>query len=131
MMTRILPLLLSAVLVLAGCGGDPVSHSAPVGINLKAKSSDTVNNVVTDDKGINTESGNPYGAFVTDARRELGNVDPAVIEVDEVEIFLGANSTGVTRCTNFCANMPKSSFRTTSRQFNAPMMHTQSITCNF
>ncbi len=52
-------------LALAACGDDPVSYSEPVGINLKAKSSDTINNVVTDDKGINTESGNPYGAFVS------------------------------------------------------------------
>jgi hypothetical protein len=80
---------------LAACGDDPLNYSAPVGINLKAKSSDTVNNVVSDDKGINTESGNPYGAFVTDARRELGGVDPATIEVEGVDIFLGAASTGV------------------------------------
>ncbi len=84
-------------LSLVACGGDdPVSYSAPVGINLKAKSSDTVNNVVTDEKGINTESGNPYGAFVTDARRELGR-DPDQIDVEEVTVLLGAGSTGVTR----------------------------------
>jgi hypothetical protein len=87
---------LSVVSLLAACGDDPLSYSAPVGINLKAKSSDTVNNVVTDDKGITTESGNPYGAFIADARRELGR-DPGSVDVDHVDILLGAGSTGVTK----------------------------------
>jgi hypothetical protein len=79
----------------AACSDDPISYSAPVGINLKAKSADTQNGVVTDEKGINTESGNPYGAFISAARLELGR-DPGVIDVDRVELFLGASSTGVT-----------------------------------
>ncbi len=83
-------------LALVACGDDPVSYSAPVGINLKAKSSDTVNGVVTDEKGITTESSNPYGSFVADARTALGGGDPSEIEVDSVEVLLGANSTGVT-----------------------------------
>lgn len=85
---------ISLVFCAGACGDDPVSYSAPVGINLKAKSADTANGVVADEKSINTESGNPYGAFVTDARRELGR-DPGVIDVDRVELFLGAGSTGV------------------------------------
>jgi hypothetical protein len=84
-----------ALLALAACGSDPVSYSQPVGIELKAKSGDTVNNVVTNDKEINTESGNPYGAFVTDARTKIGR-DPSRITVDHVDLLLGAGSTGVT-----------------------------------
>ncbi|MFN0245360.1 MAG: hypothetical protein ACKV2T_00545 [Kofleriaceae bacterium] len=80
--------------LVAACGDDPISYSAPVGINLKAKSADTQNGVVTDEKSINSESGNPYGAFVADARAELGR-DPGLIDVDSVALFLGANSTGV------------------------------------
>jgi len=72
-----------------------VSYSAPVGINLKAKSSDSTNGVVSEEKGINTESGNPYGAFVSDAQRKLGR-SPGQIDVDRVELFLGAASTKVT-----------------------------------
>jgi hypothetical protein len=83
-------------LVATGCSDDPLSYSAPVAINLKAKSGDTQNAVVTDEKGINTESGNPYGAFVADAQSALDGHDPTVIDVDQVELFLGANSTGVT-----------------------------------
>ncbi len=84
-------------LSLAACSDDPVSYSAPVGINLKAKSSDTMNGVVSNDKGITTESGNPYGKFVADARAKLGGKDPSAIEIDKVELFLGASSTGVTK----------------------------------
>lgn len=83
------------VILAVGCGDDPVSYSAPVAINLKAKSADTVNNVVSNEKGITTESGNPYGAFITDARRELGR-DPGSIDIERVELLLGASSTGVT-----------------------------------
>jgi len=81
--------------VLAACGSDPVSYSQPVGIELKAKSGETANNVITDDKEINTESSNPYGAFVSDARAKIGG-DPSRITVDHVELLLGAGSTGVT-----------------------------------
>jgi hypothetical protein len=88
-------LFLMSLAVCAACGEDPLSYSAPVGINLKAKSADTMNGVVTDEKAITTESSNPYGKFVADARARIGR-DPAVIDVDRVELFLGAASTGVT-----------------------------------
>jgi hypothetical protein len=81
-------------LVLAACGDDPVSFSAPVGINLKAKSGDVSNNAISDEKGITTESGNPYGAFVAGAEAEIGG-PPGSIEVDDVTLTLGAQSTGV------------------------------------
>ncbi len=84
-------------LSLAACGSDPVQYSAPVGINLKAKSADTNNGVVSNDKNITTESGNPYGKFITDARAKLGGKDPSSIEIDKVQLLLGAGSTGVTR----------------------------------
>jgi hypothetical protein len=90
---------LSAILVapfLFACGDDPLSYSAPVSLNLKAKSSDTSNGTVTSDKSITTESGNPFGAFVSDARRTLGR-DPSHVEVDRVELLLGGSSTGVSR----------------------------------
>jgi len=83
------------VLVLAACGDDPVSYSQPVGINLKAKSGETVNAVVSNDKAITTENGNPYGAFVGDAEVTLGH-DPSRITVDHVDLLLGASTTGVT-----------------------------------
>jgi hypothetical protein len=84
-----------ALLALAACGDDPVSYSAPVGINLKAKSGDVLNNAISNEKGITTESGNPYSAFVNDAHTELGK-DPARIEIDKLTLTLGAQSIGVT-----------------------------------
>ncbi len=87
-------LLVLPVLV-AGCGDDPVSYSAPVGINLKAESGDVNGTAISDEKGITTESSNPYGAFVADATTKLGR-DPGRVEIDHLTLTLGAQSTGVT-----------------------------------
>jgi hypothetical protein len=62
---------------------------------LKVKSGDVANNSTSDQKAITTESGNPYGAFVSDAQTKLGR-DPSRIEVDDLTLTLGAQSTGVT-----------------------------------
>ena len=87
---------LLALLVLAACGDDPVSYSAPVGIELKAKSGDVTNNAISEDKGITTESGNPYGAFIADAKAKLGGKDPSEIDLDKISITLNvAKSTNV------------------------------------
>jgi hypothetical protein len=82
--------------MLSGCG-DPVGFSAPVAINLKAKADDTTSGVISEDKGITTESGNPYGAFVNDARAKLEGTDPSRIEIASLTLLLGAQSTGVTK----------------------------------
>ncbi len=83
-------------MLLVGCGkDDPVSHSAPVGINLKAKGDEVRNSVIVADKNINTESGNPYGAFTSEAQRILGRA-PGRIEIDKVELLLAGSSQGVT-----------------------------------
>jgi hypothetical protein len=92
---HMMKLVACACVLLVACGDDPVSFSSPVGINLKAKSGDVANNAISDEKGITTESGNPYGAFVTEARKKLGQ-DPARIELDQLTLTLGAQSTGVT-----------------------------------
>lgn len=85
-----------AALLATGCGDDdPLSYSAPVGINLKAKSGDVKSGSITDEKGITTESGNPYGAFVRDARARLG-ADPARIDLGSIQLLLGGSSKGVT-----------------------------------
>ncbi|WP_164015861.1 hypothetical protein [Pyxidicoccus trucidator] len=94
-MNHLLPLVLCAALSLMGCGGDAVSYSAPVGINLKAKSSDTVNATVTAQKGISTESGNPFKVFVDAARQELDGQSPSRVELTTLTLTLGAGSVGV------------------------------------
>jgi hypothetical protein len=86
----------AAVCSVAACGDDPVRYSEPVGIQLKAKSSDVVAGALDDEKGINTESGNPYGAFIAGARASLGGSDPAEIALEGLTVTLGGGSTGVT-----------------------------------
>ena len=85
------------LLALGACGDDPVELSQPVGINLKAKSSDTQQNTITEEKGITTESGNPYGAFVAAAKDKLAGKSPSRIAIDKATLFLGGSSTGVTK----------------------------------
>src|SRR5439155_24452981 len=82
-----------ALPILAACGSDPVSYSAPVGIELKAKSGDVTNAAVTELKDITTESGNPYGAFTNDAQAKLGHA-PSRIELADLTLTLGGQSTG-------------------------------------
>lgn len=96
MRTIQLALILLTPLLWTGCADDPVSYSAPIGINMKAKSADSTGGVVSNEKGITTESANPYGAFVAEARRELGR-DPGELIVEKAELYLGATSSGVTR----------------------------------
>jgi len=95
-----------AMLVLAmaaGCGGeDPantantVNFSGPVSINIdKFKDGEVRNNAFDADKSISTESGNPYGMFLSQARATLGR-PPAAVVVDRVTLTLGRDSTGVT-----------------------------------
>ncbi len=86
---------LAVLTFLVACGDDPISHSEPVGIELKAESGKVVGNTLTDEKSITTESGNPYGAFVNDARDALGGADPSSIDITEVTMLLGGTSTGV------------------------------------
>lgn len=85
----------SLLLVVGACASDPVSYSAPVGIEMKVKSSDVTQSVVTERKDITTEVGNPYGAFTNDAIAQLGGKAPSRIELDELTLSLGAQSTGV------------------------------------
>ena len=98
-MTRTICTLGMIAALVLGCGSDskPVSHSAPVGINLKVKSGDAKNGSISDEKGITTESGNPYGAFIKDAKDKLDGADPARITVSSVSLLLGGDSKGVTK----------------------------------
>jgi hypothetical protein len=87
---------LTSFLVCGACGSDPVSYSAPVGINLKAKSGDVAGTAINEDKNITTETSNPYGAFVSAATTKLGRA-PGRIDVDQATLVLGAQSTGVAK----------------------------------
>jgi hypothetical protein len=72
----------------AACTGEEaVSYSDMVGIEVKADADKVVADNISDEKNINTESGNPYGAFITAAQNELG-ADPGRIEITSVTIQL-------------------------------------------
>jgi len=114
----------AAALALAACGGseDPVSHSAPVGINLKADSDKVMGTNVTDNKNINTESGNPYGAFVTEAENVLGR-SPSRIEVVGVSLLMAANSTGVSMLSEIFNGRIDVMFEMTTTTDTIPVAH--------
>lgn len=84
-----------ALVVFAACGDDPVNYSDDIGIELKTKSGDATDNAITEEKGITTESSNPYGAFITEAKNRLGH-DPSDIKLEKLTVTLGGQSTGVT-----------------------------------
>lgn len=90
----------STALVAAACGKkkqhDPVNYSAPVGITLNVKSGDVVAGVIDENKNINTESGNPFGAFVNSAKAALGGHDPSSVALESLTLSITSNGTGVT-----------------------------------
>lgn len=89
-------LALAPLALLAACGGkDPVSYSAPVGISLPVASKDASTGSISVGKNINTENGNPYGAFVNAARARIGH-DPSRIVLTGATLTLLNTSTGVT-----------------------------------
>jgi hypothetical protein len=88
--------------------GDPdatntntVNFSGPVAINIdKFKDGEVHNEAFDVDKNVNTENGNPYGAFLQQARGVLGRA-PAAVLVERVTLTLGRDSTGVTSFEQF------------------------------
>ena len=93
-MTRLSLLLAVAAFPAVGCGDDPVSYSDPVGLSLSVASGDVDNDgALLDEKNINTESGNPYGAFVSAAQDAIGG-PPSSIVVEAATLSID-DSTGV------------------------------------
>lgn len=78
-----------------GCGDDPVSVSDVVDLKLTLSSGDVAGNNLLDEKNVNTESGNPYGAFVAKAREEIGG-DPSRVVVTGAAVTVDATSRNVT-----------------------------------
>ena len=94
--------------LVVGCGDDStpigantVNHSGPVTINVDKFKDDEVRNESFDQsKSINTEQGNPYGAFLQAARAVLGR-PPAAVLVDRATLTLAADARGVTAFEQF------------------------------
>lgn len=96
----------AAMAAAAGCGddstgGNTVNYSGPVTINVDKFKDDEVRNEAFDEsKSVNTEPGNPYGAFLQQARAVLGR-PPAAVVVDRVTLTLAADARGVTGFEQF------------------------------
>ncbi len=90
-MKRLLSIAFLSAFAMACSDDDPVSYSEPVGIHLAVADGDVTGSSASDDKNINTESGNPYGVFVAAAHDEIGG-DPSRITVDVVTIEMDAGS---------------------------------------
>ena len=78
------------------CGRDPVSYSAPVGIELKAKSGDAPNGVIAEQKDITTESGNRTARSSPMPRPSSAATTPAPSSSIALTLTLGGQTTGVT-----------------------------------
>ncbi|TNF23415.1 MAG: hypothetical protein EP329_27595 [Deltaproteobacteria bacterium] len=88
---RLLVPVLLALLALPACGDDPVAHSETVSIELSGiKPGDLKNGVASEEKNINSESGNPYAEFLKAAKNALGGKDPGTIEL--VSAYMRVNS---------------------------------------
>lgn len=89
-------LALGVAAFLAACGDDPVAYSETVSVKLSGiKNGDIQNDQASEDKNINTESGNPYGEFVKRARDRLGGRDPGAIEIVKATVQVHADSKNV------------------------------------
>ena len=83
-------------LLLMHCADDPVAYSDVVSLKLSGiKDGDANNGVTTEEKNINTESGNPYGAFLTSARDALDGGEPGRVELSSALVGIHADSKGV------------------------------------
>ena len=88
-------ILFAAAVTLAACGGKSV-NSGPIGVGISAEPGDVTNEVLTQDKGIGSDTGNPYHDFIVSAEGQLDNKAPTRLEISGLTLGLGASSQGVT-----------------------------------
>lgn len=88
-----------------GCADDVVGVSEPVSLKLSGiKPGDIANGSASEDKNVNTESGNPYGAFLKAARDGLGQ-EPRAIRVKSAFLRVHADSKNVTNFEQVFADL--------------------------
>ena len=93
-MTQISKQVLVAIFI-CGCGSDPVSYSAPISLNDKLQSGDVeLDGTMSFEKGITTESGNPWGVFIADTQEALGG-NPGDMELTSLVLLLTTDSVNV------------------------------------
>ena len=75
---------------------EPVAYSESVGLKLSGmKPKDVENNVVSEEKNVNTETGNPYGEFLKNAKDNLGGKEPSYIKLMKATVGLHSESDGL------------------------------------
>ena len=133
-------LFLASAVLLGACTDDPVTYSEPVGIRLKASSAEAINGIVTDVKEISTETGNPYGHFMTSAKEQLAGKSPSAIVVEGTMLHLAATSTGVatlgevftgTVAVDFLIKDSNNSYGVASGEIDATASDTVELTTHF
>jgi hypothetical protein len=117
-------LFIATVFMVSACGEDPIEYSAPVMLNLKAKSDDVVQGAINSEKSINAEAGDPYGTFIKDAREKLGKTDPSRVELKELTCLLGTASKGVTALDQVFAGRVDVLFELDASKNSYPVSHT-------
>ena len=94
----VLALVLLATVTTSGCADEPIAYSENVGLQLSAiKAKDVENGSVSEDKNVNTESGNPYGVFLKNAQENLNGSQPSYVSVTKAKIGLHSDSEGISR----------------------------------
>lgn len=79
-----------------GCPEEPIAYSETVSLKLSGmKEGDVKNNELSEEKNVNSESGNPYGAFVKAATDALGR-SPGRIAAKSAFLRIHSDSSGVT-----------------------------------
>jgi hypothetical protein len=85
-----------AALPLVHCADDPVAYSEVVSLKLSGiKHGDVQNGVASEDKNVNSESGNPYGEFIKSAEDALGGAEPGRVVLTSALVGVHADSKGV------------------------------------
>ena len=84
----LLPLLFALVIAVSGCGS-AVALSGPLpltfsGVDEKSLSDETIDKT----ESINSVTGNPYAAFLTIAKNNLGGKNPAAVVVEDLTLTL-------------------------------------------
>jgi hypothetical protein len=87
------------IALLVACSTDPASNL--VAISLNARSIETPGPGLTLEKPIMSETGNPYGAFISAAEARLGT-ETSEIDIERLTLQLGDESTNVTALEQVC-----------------------------
>jgi hypothetical protein len=90
--------ILSVCVLLGGCADEPVAYSETVSLKLSGmKAKDVKSGVVTEEKNVNTETGNPYGDFLKNATDSLSGVEPSRVVLSKATLGLHSDSEGISR----------------------------------